>query len=509
MIGGGSADLDSPGGSSGSSAGTSSTVTDLPTVGEYYSVKFADENLRDDIARVDSLLASPKLNPEDLLSVPSLMLGAEDLRAAIQDYTTKDAQVRQMKLRYTDEYKPLHDLEAQVAALQTQTIPELARASLARLQQRQHTLAKREKTASVSATQLPSTEIDEMRHRRDVDQAASLYTTLQSRYEEALLAEESAIPDVQVLDRGDVPTRPSRNTKPRIFLLAASLGLGLGLGLALLLDRLDHRVRYPEQATDDLGLPIIGTVPGIGARGAHESDPEAAAQIVEAFRTLRLNILHLLDPNGPVVFTITSPGAGDGKSLISSNLGMSFAESGRRTLVIDGDIRRGQLHTTFGIHQAPGLLDYLTGEASLEEVLQETEYERLTIVSCGARRHRGPELLASSIMLQFLNAVRPHFDTIIIDSPPLGAGIDPFALGVVTGHLVVVLRIGKSDRQMAEAKLAVLERYPVRVLGAVLNDVKAEGAFRYYSYLYGYELEENERHAQLPSRVGAIATPSA
>ena len=215
----------------------------------------------------------------------------------------------------------------------------------------------------------------------------------------------------------------------------------------------------------------------------------------------------LLNPSGPIIFTITSPGAGDGKSLISSNLGMSFAESGRRTLVIDGDIRRGQLHTTFGVHQAPGLLDYLTGEASLEEVLQETEYERLTVVSCGARRHRGPELLASSVMLQFLNAVRPHFDTIIVDSPPLGAGIDPFALGVVTGNMLVVLRIGKSDRQMAQAKLGVLERYPVKVLGAVLNDVSNQGAFRYYSYLYGYELDENEKHAQLPSRVGAVAGP--
>jgi polysaccharide biosynthesis transport protein len=110
-------------------------------------------------------------------------------------------------------------------------------------------------------------------------------------------------------------------------------------------------------------------------------------------------------------------------------------------------------------------------------------------------------------MLQFLNAVRPHFDTIIVDSPPLGAGIDPFALGVVTGNMLVVLRIGKSDRQMAEAKLGVLERYPVKVLGAVLNDVSAQGAFRYYSYLYGYELDEREKHAQLPSRVGAVAGP--
>ena len=226
---------------------------------------------------------------------------------------------------------------------------------------------------------------------------------------------------MQVLDRAVLSTSPSRNSKPRVFFLALAAGLGVGLGLAVLLDRLDRRVRYPEQATDELGLPIIGTVPAVRPRSAN-FDPEEAAQVVEAFRTIRLNLLHLLDPDGPIIFTISSPGAGDGKSLISSNLGMSFAESGRRTLIIDGDIRRGQLHSTFGVHQTPGLLDYLSGASSLEEVLQETDYERLSIVTCGARRHRGPELLASPAMLQFLNAVRPQFDTIIVDSPPLEPG---------------------------------------------------------------------------------------
>jgi polysaccharide biosynthesis transport protein len=479
-----------------------------PAIANYFTNQVQRDNLRQDITRVQEILATantPEFNPEDLVAVPALMLGSDNLTSAIKAYSTKQNELRELRLKYTDDYKPVRDLEGSVSTLQMQTIPQLARQALARLRTSEQVLTGRVTSESRDIGQLPRAEVETNRLHREVDQAALLYNTLQSRYEEARLASESAIPDVQILDRPVTPTSPSRNTKPRIMFMALAGGLALGLALAILLDRVDRRMRYPEQATDELGLPIIGTIPMVRPR-TEDSDDEEAAQVVEAFRTIRLNLINLFEPGAAALFTITSPGAGEGKSLISSNLAMSFAESGRRTLLVDGDIRRGQLHATFGIHQAPGVLDYLTGNASLEEVLQATDYENLTVVSCGGRRHRGPELLASDRMLQFLNSLRPHFDTIIVDSPPLGAGIDPLALGAATGHMLVVLRIGRSDRQMAQAKLTVVDRYPIRVLGCVLNDVKAEGAFRYYSYLYGYNLDDSERQAQLPSKVGEVGT---
>lgn len=479
-----------------------------PEITAFYGNQVARDNLVQDIKRVQQILATagtPEFNPEDLLAVPSLMLNSDNLTNAIKAYSAQESQLRDLRLKYTDDYKPVHDLQASITTLQTQTIPQQAEKALARLRATEQGLSQRVATQSRDITELPKVEIDVLRLRREVDQATSLYTTLQGRYEEARLAGESAIPDVQILDRPVIPMSPSHNTKPRIMFMALAGGLALGLALAILLDRMDRRMRYPEQATDELGLPILGTVPRVRPRDEAAEEAEAA-QVVEAFRTIRLNLMNLFEPGTTSMFTITSPGAGEGKSLISSNLAMSFAESGRRTLLIDGDIRRGQLHATFGIHQAPGILDYLTGNVSLEEVLQATDYEHLTVVSCGARRHRGPELLASDRMLQFLNSLRPHFDIIIVDSPPLGAGIDPLALGSATGHMMVVLRIGRSDRQMAEAKLGVVDRHPIRLLGCVLNDIKAEGAFRYYSYLYGYSLDDNERQAQLPSRVGEVGT---
>jgi capsular exopolysaccharide synthesis family protein len=391
--------------------------------------------------------------------------------------------------------------------MDSQTIPQLANLALGRLRGQDAALAQQLSSSDRNIQQVPTRLIDGMRRQRDVAAAAELATNLGKAYQESRLAEASAIPDVQILDRAEPPLLPSRNTAPRLLLMGVFGSLGLALGLALLLDKLDPRFRYPEQATEELGLNIIGTVPALPSPRQRAKDPEAAAQVVEAFRTIRLHLTHMFDPSQPMTLTLSSPGAGEGKSLISSNLAMSFAESGRRTLLVDGDIRRGQLHSTFGVKQSPGLLDYLLGQNTLDEVLQETDFDRLTIVTCGTRRHRGPELLQSAEMAQFLAAVKPHFDMILIDSPPLGAGIDPFALAHVTGNLLLVLRVGRSDRKMAQAKLAAMDRLAgVRQLGAILNDVETTGVFRYYSYLYGYKLDEGELRAQIPSQVGELAS---
>jgi polysaccharide biosynthesis transport protein len=251
-----------------------------PAANDFYALKFARDNLHDDVTRVQSVLRAPsgQLNPTDLLAIPALMVGAEDLRGAIQEFTTKQNDLHQLKLKYTDSYKPVQDLEAQVTTLQNVTIPRLAGQSLARLQGNELRLNQRIASATQAAIQLPTGQIEEMRRQRDVSQSSQIYNTLQARLEEALLAEQSAIPDVQVLDRAVLSTTPSRNSKPRVFFLALAAGLGVGLGLALLLDRLDRRVRYPEQATDELGLPIIGTVPAVRPRAANIAvDDEGAA----------------------------------------------------------------------------------------------------------------------------------------------------------------------------------------------------------------------------------------
>jgi capsular exopolysaccharide synthesis family protein len=163
---------------------------------------------------------------------------------------------------------------------------------------------------------------------------------------------------------------------------------------------------------------------------------------------------------------------------------------GHRTLVIDGDVRRGTLHQLMGTTHKPGLTDFLAGHGTRADVIQHTRYPLLDMIGCGSRGEAGPKLLGSPAMAELVESLKPLYDVILIDSPPLGACVDPMILGTLTRNMVMVLRTGTTDRTMAESKLDILDRLPVRVLGAILNDVSASGPYRYYSYMTGYEVVE-------------------
>jgi receptor protein-tyrosine kinase len=245
-----------------------------------------------------------------------------------------------------------------------------------------------------------------------------------------------------------------------------------------------HRREHVER----LGLQVLGIVPHAKGAGTDE-----AAPIIEAMRGIRFNVLHSYGAAGPVVFTITSPGAREGKSFVTSNLAVAFADAGHKTLLIDGDLRRGALYRMLNARRKPGLTDVLHGDASLEDAIQNTPFPPLCFVGCGTRTPDAPELLASEATGKFIAAVRQRFSVVIVDSPPLGAGVDAYALGAVTGNMVIVLRLGTTDREAAEAKLDLLDRLPVRLLGTVLNDVPEHSAYSSYSYYmegYAYEAEK-------------------
>jgi Mrp family chromosome partitioning ATPase len=150
-------------------------------------------------------------------------------------------------------------------------------------------------------------------------------------------------------------------------------------------------------------------------------------------------------------------------------------------------------------NRQPGLVDLVLGEAPFEQIVQETPYPRLSLIGCGTRTQRAPEVLGSPVMNELFSDLRGQYDVIVVDSPPLTAGVDPFVLGTVTGAMLVVLRTGHSHRGVTGAKLEVLNRLPVRLLGAVLNDVPRGAAYGYYAYYSyytpGYEAvdEENRR----------------
>ena len=336
--------------------------------------------------------------------------------------------------------------------------------------------------------------MEEARLRRTALLAEETYTGLQRRFEGARIEEASSTPDVRVLDAALTPIRPAKNRAPLVVLLFFVGALGLASTGAVVMDRLDPRLRYPDQVSRDMGLTILGTVPHLKTRGGqYRLSRDEAAEVVEALRGVCLNLVYSHGGAGPLLVTVSSPGAGDGKSFLCANLALTFADGGHRTLLIDADLRRGVLHQRFRASRRPGLSDCLRGESPLESVIRPTPFASLSFLSCGSRTHSAPELLGSAAMTRLMEQVRANYDVVIVDSPPLSAGIDPCILGALTGNLLMVLRTGVSHRELASAKLEMLSRFPLRLLGAILNDVPPTGSYRYYSYyLPGYSGEEED-----------------
>ncbi|HEX5385175.1 MAG TPA: polysaccharide biosynthesis tyrosine autokinase [Gemmatimonadales bacterium] len=467
--------------------------TTAPVVDRYFEQKIQADQLKRDREALETVLKRAKagaLTVDAYQTIPSVR-EAPDLQNALKELSAAEAQLRELKLKYTEEYKPVQQLAERIRTIRNQTIPAYTEALIEALQQRENDLRQLVNSQSKELKQIPQRTINEQRLNRDVQSIAALHADLQTRYEAAKLAEASAIPDVRILDPAVLPERPTSNSAPRMIFMAFMASIGLALALAILLDQLDKRFRYPEQVTNELGLSILGAIPAIkNLKGARE-DMEEASHVVEAFRTVRLNLVHSYGAAGPVLLTVSSPGPGDGKSLVSSNLALSFAEAGYRTVLVDGDIRRGELHRMFTTERIPGLIDYLMKAAKIDDIVRPTSHKNLMLVPCGTRRHHGPELLGSGAMNELMAELKSRYNVVIVDSPPLGAGIDPFVLGTATGNMMLVLRSGETNRQMAEAKIRLLDRLPVRVLGAVINDIRtSEHAYQYYSYVYGYVADE-------------------
>ena len=455
-----------------------------PVFERSFDTKLALDSVQRDRQALERALAQKGDSgpPVEALQAIGAVQKSAELSLALQELTTKQATLRALRYRYTEASEPVQRVRGEVQTLLRNTIPTLARGLDSDLAAREEQLGRRADAAFGYLHDLPPLALEEARLQRDVTIAEQLFTTVQQSYNQTQLAAVSTLPDVRILDRATAPDRPDRNWTPLFACASFVVSLGLAVFGVIMLDGLDHKVRYPEHVTHQMRLSILGAVPRFDWRHlGNGKTAEAAAPVVEALRGLRLRLSHA-GGSGPLLVTVTSPGVGEGKSFLSCNLALAFADAGYRTLLIDGDVRRGGQHRMLGLHREPGLVDFLAGDLPFETVVQATRHPGLRFIGCGARRPSAPELLSSDVMTDLIDRVRAECGVVLVDSPPLAVGVDPYVLATRTGNVLIVLRAGVSDLDLAAAKLDVLDTLPVRVLGAVLNDVRPYGAYRYYTY---------------------------
>ena len=475
-----------------------------PVIANYFQQKQTLSDVRGERAALEQLIANANgggLDPQAFLMLPSILTNAPQLRAAIEELSSRQAALRTEQQFLTDANPRINQLREGIRILQRETIPQIALSILQTLRAREQSMSARVETESQELRAIPSRTIEEMRLLRHVSASANLYSVLKGRYEEVSLAQAQTTPDLSILDVALPPMHPTSDDAPRLFLLAVLASTGIAFGISLLHDRADRRFRYPEQATNELGLTIAGTVPRFRPGRDGDFQLEIMSQTVESFRTLRLALQYEFPPDAPIVLSVSSPSGSDGKSLVSSNLALAFASAGYQTLLIDGDVRRGSLHTTFDVPVTPGLVEYLCNDAPVDNVVKATSSVNLFVLPRGKRANHAPELLVSDEMSALVLAARQKFDVVIIDSPPFIAGVDAYALGAAAGNILVVLRQGISDRKLAAAKLGILDRLPIRILGAVINGVPTGGMYKYYGTSYA------KGDGPMKESIGNIATP--
>ena len=461
--------------------GSPATDTADPATVRAFGLRLRLDQIRRDretLERMQGTASSPDLEL-NALAVISSVRESPPLQRAMQEITQKEADLRALRYRYRDASAPVAEAQAALDTLTHRSVPALVRDLVADLRTREAAFAPQAAAAARYVRSIPEADLQRSRLARDVSNAADLASEIRHRYDDARLALATSQPDLRIVDAAVPPHRPAAPLGPLVIALALLTSLGAGVLGVTVYDAADSRVRHPEQIVSGMRLPILGAVP---RWKAVTGDGAPDVETVESLRGLRLRVLADHGTNAPLQVTVSSPSPGDGKSFLSVNLALSFAYAGFKTLLIDGDIRGGAQHRVFALPRRPGLTDVLAGQATTDAALRPTRYAGLTLLSSGRRMQRAPELLLSRTLRDLIGRLSAKYDVIIVDSPPLAAGVDPLALATVTGKLLLVMRAGVTDLPLAVSKLEALDAMPIHTLGVVLNDVRQQDSFRYYTY---------------------------
>jgi polysaccharide biosynthesis transport protein len=319
-----------------------------------------------------------------------------------------------------------------------------------------------------------------------VDSSRNTYNQLVSQLQSIGVGQRLEQEPIAILENAGKATRVAK-ARFANFLKFGALGLGLGLAGLVLCARLAPRFTTIEAVTRALNLPIVGKIlrdRWISRQRTILDCTRKHIGIAESFRHLRSSILRRPQESpGMQCLAVTSAVPREGKSLVAANLAIALAATNARTLLIDGDMRRGKLHQLFGVASGPGLSDVLTREKGLPGTVQETRMPYLYLMSCGQRIQNITEHLLSFGLSDLRRELNSRFDYILIDTPPVLATDDSVALAAYADVTLFVVRLGFSRPQDAVTGMAELKLHQIRVSGVVVNAVpKRFIGHRFYHY---------------------------
>ncbi|GAB00124.1 MULTISPECIES: polysaccharide biosynthesis tyrosine autokinase [Acinetobacter] len=384
--------------------------------------------------------------------------------------------------KYTSEHPAMREINAQLAALNKQ-ISDL----------------------NGTLKRLPDLQRQYLQLYREVEVKTQLYTALLNSYQQLRIAKAGEIGNVRIVDTAVEPVEPIKPKKLQILILSIFLGGFLGTLLALLRNMLRTGVKDSTQIEREFDLPVYATVPRspvqetrISILKKKKSIPILAVKhsddiAIESLRSIRTAIHFALASAKNNIIMIAGPAPEVGKSFISTNLATIFAQSDKKVLLIDADMRRGYMHKYFDVDIKPGLSEFLSNQVALDQVIHQTEVNGLNVITRGKSPTNPSEMLGSQKFKALLDELSQQYDHIIIDTPPILAVTDGIIISQYAGVNLLIARYSKSQMKELELSLNRFEQAGVKVNGFILNDIqRTAGAGYSYNYAYAYKANKED-----------------
>jgi capsular exopolysaccharide synthesis family protein len=326
--------------------------------------------------------------------------------------------------------------------------------------------------------------------QREAESNRQIYESLLQRTKEIDISSGRKTTNVRIVDKAEVPRAPISPNVQRDLMFAFGGSLLLACGLGFLFERLDNRIKTPNELKATLSVPFLGMVP-VTPVDKKSPDPlvsnDVSANFSEAFKTIRMNVLFSSAEGGMRSLVVTSAGPGEGKSIVSSNIAIALSQAAQRVLLIDADMRRPRVHDIFKFDQEPGLSNVLTGNAKTSEAIRRSSLPNLWLLSSGHIPPNPAELLGSHRFADFMGSLEPHFDWVVVDTPPVLVVADGSIVANKVSSVVFVTAADHTSRQAAHAAMEQLDAASAHVIGAVLNRADIVRNPYYYAAYYRKE----------------------
>ena len=341
---------------------------------------------------------------------------------------------------------------------------------------------------------LPTSTLDYARLERRRLADESLFNTLTAKYQEAQLNEQATPGNVLIMNTAHPTRNPSGPNRVMIILMGLFIGVGSALGFVYVRNYFDKTIKTPEDI-EAKNISVLAWIPkfssedGLGLKNPElivAQKPESIPS--EAFRTIRTRLQFSHISKGSKSILITSSAPGEGKTTISINLAASFAQTNKKTVIVDCDLRKPRLYALFSDNDSDGFLDYLFGQTQYEKIIKKSEVRNLDYITAGSIPSNPSEILGSPAMKSFIKKLTDDYEIIIIDSPPVMAVSDAEILARFVDVCLLVVSANSSEVDWLKESVDILKQEHVNLAGVLLNNFNYKSGYRaYYKYYHNYD----------------------